>query len=127
MSPSTQIACEELQTRTYIIIGIVYLFIAGTTTVDRNVNFRYRMFFLGAFAYVFVEGVYHMREIAKIYQLRPEGRMWSNPDVVYHSLKAISGIYFFGAIFGLTEIMSAIQIMGRMFALAGRSIFVPPS
>ncbi|KEQ69656.1 hypothetical protein M436DRAFT_55384 [Aureobasidium namibiae CBS 147.97] len=127
MSPSTDISREELHTRTYIILGVVYLFVAGATTVNRNIDFDYRMSSLGAFTYVFAEGAYHMRETARIYQLRPEGRRWSHPDFVYHSIKAISGSYFFGAIFGFTELMSAVQVVGEMFAIVGRSIFVPPS
>ena len=127
MSPSTRITCEELYTRTYIIIGVVYLLIAGASTVNRDVDFDYCMSVLGALAYVFVEGAYHMREIARVFQLRPEGRRWSHPDFVYHFIKAMAGSYFFSAIFGLTELMSAVQILGRLLALAGRSIFVPPS
>jgi len=127
MSPSTKITCEELYTRTYIIIGVVYLLIAGASTVNRDVDFDYCMSVLGVLAYVFVEGAYHMREVARIFQLRPERRRWSHPDFVYHFIKAMAGSYFFGAMFGLTELMSAVQILGRLLALAGRSIFVPPS
>lgn len=78
MSPSTTISCEELYTRTYIIIGVVYLLIISATTVNRNVDFDYRVSVLGAFTYVFVEGAFHMREIVRVYQLRPEGRRWSH-------------------------------------------------
>lgn len=127
MSPSSGVSREELHTRTHILIGVVYLFTAGATTVNRNVDFDYRKASLGALTYVFAEGAYHVRETVSIYQLRPEGRRWSHPDMIYHSIKAISGFCFFGAIFGFTELMSAVQVVGGMFALAGRSIFVPPS
>ena len=127
MPPSAKSPREEMHTRTYTIIGIVYLLIANTTTVNRDADLNYRMFVLGASSYVFAEGAYHMRETARLYQLRPEGRVWSHPDFIYHSIKAISGTFFFGMIFGLTELMSAMQIFYELFALAGRLIFSPPS
>jgi hypothetical protein len=99
--------------RTFALMAIVY---AVTATAKDNIlsrtrgelSFNHAMGAMGIFGYALVDGASQIRGILTHCNGQREGYGWySNPDFVYHSIKAVSGTALFYILFGAAENVTA--------------------
>jgi hypothetical protein len=99
--------------KTFALMAFVY---ALTTTVKDNVlsrtreglSFNYAMGAMGIIGYTIIDGASQIRAGSAYCGAQHDGRRWySNPNFVYHSIKAVSGTALFYILFGAADNIAA--------------------
>lgn len=105
--------------RTLLIMLSLHVLMASRISLDQGTEFQYRSCALGFFAYMVVDGGFHISALAKLHR---DLRTWRNATFLICSSMVLSRCMFFSMIFGAPPAILLSRSLFQIIALVAESI-----
>lgn len=104
--------------RTLFIMLMLHVFMASRITLDQDTELQYRFCALGFFAYIVIDGGFHISALAKLYR---DLRTWKNATFLICISMVLSRCIFFSIIFGAPPAILLSQRLSELVAPVSKS------
>lgn len=105
--------------RTLLIMLSLHFLMASRITLDQGTEFQYKSCALGFFAYMVVDGIFHISALTKLHRGL---RTWRNATFLICISMVLSRCIFFSMTFGAPPAISLSQRLFKIVALVAKSI-----